>query len=173
MKTILFGFVFLGLTSLTFAQNDIAAVNHDAANYNIPITVTNAKINLPYLSNDNLNDSAERIKLLRKKIADYNIKESKIYTPEDSVTYDVVLTEGANQIKVVYNNEGEIIHGEETFENIRLPYAISSKVAKDNPGWEFYSTWCFITYSKNKTFKVEYKIKLKKGNKSRMIKIID
>src|SRR5690606_35719954 len=171
MKSTFFGLLVLGITNLTIAQNEVAAVHFTTTSYAPTFVTSNSSLNDAYLINENLNDSAERIKLLRQKIANYNIKASGVYSPNHTSTYDVVLKEGANQIKVVYNNQGEIISGEETFENIRLPYAISNKVAKDNPGWEFYSTWCYITYSKDENMKVEYKIKLKKGNKKRTVKI--
>lgn len=176
MKTNLFGLVFLGLTNLVFAQNEIATVSYAPVNYTTTaktIATSNTFKNVDYLTSINFENSAKHIKLLHEKVANYNIKEAKVYVPKSLSSYDVVFTEGANQITAVYNHLGDIINSYESYKNVKLPYAITYKVAEDYPGWEFNSTWCNVTYSKYGVSKTHYKIELKKGNEKKIVRIAE
>tara|TARA_R110002111_G_scaffold57363_7_gene97206 strand:+ start:1920 stop:2432 length:513 start_codon:yes stop_codon:yes gene_type:complete len=168
MKKFLLGLCILGLTNLISAQNDLAMAT---ANDN-DITIKTSKIkNESYLMS-NTNETkqlAVRIKKLQKIAAAYDISKESIYSKKKSITYDVVFEANENYIKAVYDHNGVIISSEEYYEDVRIPYVLTSQLAKDYPGWSFDKSNCKIFYSKEGESKFTYKIVLKKGNKSKLI----
>jgi hypothetical protein len=168
MKKFLLGLCILGLTNLISAQNDLAMAT---ANDN-DITIKTSKIkNESYLMS-NTNETkqlAVRIKKLQKIAAAYDISKESIYSKKKSITYDVVFEANENYIKAVYDHNGVIISSEEYYEDVRIPYVLTSQLAKDYPGWSFDKSNCKIFYSKERASKFTYKIVLKKGNKSKLI----
>ncbi len=168
MKKFLLGLCILGLTNLISAQNDLAMAT---ANDN-DITIKTSKIkNESYVMNTS-NETmhlATRIKKLQKIAATYDISKESIYSNNKSVTYDVVFEANENYIKAVYDHNGEIIKSEEYYEDVRIPYDLTSQLAKDYPGWSFNKSNCKIFYSKEKASKFTYTIVLKKGNKSKLV----
>lgn len=58
------------------------------------------------------------------------------------------------------------------YKEISLPLAISRKISKEYPGWEFNKTSCVIKYSQNKEVLTTYKVMIKKGNKNKSIKMV-
>lgn len=168
MKKFIVSLILVGLTNLIAAQNDLAVVlQKPVINKSKTIAIKNAA----YLNNTSIDNTAKHIILLHKKVAEFNVRELDIYTPQTTTTYDVVFTEGNNTIKATYNHNGDIISCNELFEGIRLPYSISSKLSKEYPGWEFSNTWCAIEYYENNQTKIVYTIRLKNGSKTKMIKI--
>ncbi|AOW19780.1 hypothetical protein [Urechidicola croceus] len=169
MKTLVIGFIFLGLTNLTQAQNDLFAHFETSEMHKTKVTPIK---NATYLASTTIDQPANRIVMLHNKVANYNIKDLAIYTPSTSTTYDVIFKLDKNVvIEATYNHKGDIIYCNESFEAVKLPYSISSRLAKENPGWHFNNTWCTITYSENNPSKTIYKVQLKKGNKRKTIKI--
>ena len=112
---------------------------------------------------------AVRIKKLQKIAADYDISKESIYSKNKSITYNVVFETNENYIKAVYDHNGVIITSEEYYEDVRIPYVLTSQLAKEYPGWSFDKSNCKILYSKEEASKFTYTIVLKKGNKSKLI----
>jgi len=168
MKKFLLGLCILGLTNLISAQNDLAMAT--ANDNDITIKTSKIKNELYVMSNSNeTKQLAVRIKKLQKIAAAYDISKESIYSNNKSVTYDVVFEANGNYIKAVYDHNGEIIKSEEYYEDVRIPYDLTSQLAKDYPGWSFNKSNCKIFYSKEEASKFTYTIVLKKGNKSKLI----
>ena len=169
MKTLVLG-LFLGLTSLTFSQNEIAYVD-----VNSEIEFETSKPdhnNLNFINSFVFSDISQRILTFQKVSADYDIKTDPVYTPTKPSTYTVVFKEANNKIVNLYSHSGEILCSDQTFSAIRLPYTISSKIAKEHPEWLIYDIACTISYTKGKADNIiVYKVKLKNGSHNKTLKI--
>lgn len=162
------GLFILGLTSLSFAQNDIAYLDTSVKN---KTSIKNLAINANFINAMSTLDIPTRIKSFQKFVADYDITNESSYTPDVDAIYQVTFSEDGNTIKNRYNNRGEILKSEQRFDAIRLPFALSAEVAKNNPGWYMSAVQCQITYTEGQQTKLIYKVKLKKDGQTKTIKI--
>ncbi len=168
MKTLLIGCLFISLTSLTFAQNEIAYLYAQPENIK---SLSELQNNSKYLSFFKTNDLSKRIIKLQKTVANYDISEHAIYDKKDASVYIVEFTEAQNKIIVQYNQDGNIIKSNEKYKNVRLPYSISSQISKSNPGWSFNNNIVTFEYSKDGNIKSQYKVFLEKNNKRKIVLI--
>lgn len=169
MKTIVLGLIFVGFTNLMTSQNELAYVKvtiDEPAN-----TVKNSMINSNYYKSLDSKISSVKIRKFQKLVADYDIKGSDLYSSTEKFKYTVVFEEGENQITADYNQDGKIVHCSELFKNIKLPYSISSDIAKNYPGWEFKEVVCNVTYESDDNQQVIYKVEIQNGNKRKTLKI--
>ena len=167
MKSCLLGLLFLGFTTLAQSQNDLAIVT---PSLNSSAVNSKAKtLNSNYLKSSAKIYSAKRAKKLQKIAASYDIKKQDVYSPNRVGTYTVNFDETSNHIKAIYNNEGTLISAEETYNNIRLPYQISRRLTKDNPGWSFSKVQCKMNYTKGSDNTVIYHITMNNGNRSKTV----
>ncbi|MGF1555145.1 hypothetical protein [Paucihalobacter sp.] len=165
MKTALLGLLFLGFTSLSFSQNDLAMVqysNTSTKTYKTekPIAIYSTIMSEAIVS--------ERIHKLQKLVSNYDIKSQSIYTANRPSTYQVNFREGKNKITAIYDHNGQVIESNETFKDVRLPYIISSELAKTYPGWEFSKVQCQINYT-NQNTDVIYKVVLKMNRQKKTV----
>ena len=167
MKTYLLGLLFLGLTNLSFAQNDLAAVTVNQTNYT---STRSAVKNLDYKTSFYNKDMSKHILKFQNVVANYNVKNASVYNENRLGTYTVTFKEGQNKITAVYNNEGEIITCNEVYNDIKIPFNLSSKIVKQNPGWKMDAVTCSISYNQDQT-EIAYQVVLKKGNKSKRLHI--
>ena len=171
MKTLVLGLLFLGLTNLTFSQNEIAFID---VNSEIEIKPSKTDhINLSFINSFTSADISQRILSFQKVSADYDIKTNPLYTPTKPSTYTVVFKEANNEIENLYNHNGEILSSNQTFLAVRLPYALSSKITKEYQGWSINDIACSISYTKGKAVDIVYKVKLNNGSYKKTIKIAE
>lgn len=155
----------LGLTNLTFSQNEIA-FNSSSQN--------------SHLENLKANKRTPEASLISKRItsfqivaANYNIISKPIYTPNNPTTYTVVFKEAKNVITNVYSHDGDVISSNQKFEAIRLPAHISANILEHYPGWAINAVDCTIKYKKEKQTEVTYKVKINNGTKSKTVKFTE
>lgn len=168
MKKCIFGLCILGLTNLIYAQNELAmTTTHLSENSSTTSKVTNEKyLNFGHATNQQL---AASIKKLQKVAADYDITKERVYSNNKSITYDVVIEANGNYIKAVYDYKGIIISSEEYYEDIKVPFDLGCRLAKEYPGWSFDKNNCRISYSEQGEATFTYNLKLKRGNTSKSI----
>lgn len=168
MKKCILGLCFLGLTNLICAQDEFAM---NTSNYSDFTTKTLNVKNEKYLnySYSDVQQLAARIKTLQKIAADYDITEARVYSKRKTVTYDVVFKTNKNFIKAIYDYKGTIISSEEYYEDVRIPYAIASELAKTYSNWSFGKSSCNILYSVEGDTSFVYNIELIKGDLTKMI----
>ena len=165
MKKFLIGLFILGLTNLTFSQQQLAVVN-----YNSDVAVERNK-NVDFLSVFAKEDMASRIQKLQKVVADYDITSKSIFKADDPSTYKVVFKEGKNEVIAVYNQDGYMVSSEGKYVNIRLPYVIGKDLSKTYPGWRFNKNHCTIDYLESGKTNIIYTVQLEKGNRKKTVKI--
>ncbi|MDO7173548.1 hypothetical protein [Mariniflexile sp. AS56] len=172
MKTFLLGLLFLGFTNLTFSQNNMAYVDVSSEIDFIKIRkAAPVAINSSYINSFAAVDISKRILSFQNVAAYYNIKSNEVYTEDKPTTYDVVFQEANNRIENVYDQSGEILSSKQSYKAIKLPYSLSSKVAEQHPGWSIKQVACSIAYLQGEPLDIHYKVKLKKGYRTKTLKI--
>lgn len=172
MKTFAFGIIFLGFTNLLCAQNDVAVldINNDMA-YISDLSNETAIVNQEYLNNITELSISRKVLKLQNIVANYDIKADKVYSSKSKTTYTVNFTEGLNQLKAIYDRNGQLLSSQESYQSIRLPYEFSSKLIKEHPGWTLSEVYCNIEYNKDTKVDIKYTVILKNGRKTKTIKI--
>lgn len=165
MKTALLGLLFLGFTSLSFSQNDLAMVQHSNNSFK---SFKTDKVVATYSTNMSEAIVSERIQKMQAVVSNYDITSQAIYTPDRPSTYSVNFKEGKNKIIATFDHNGQVIASNETFKDVRLPYTISSELAKTYPGWEFSKVQCQINYN-NQNTDVIYKVVLKLNRQKKTV----
>ncbi len=174
MKTLVLGLIFLGFTTLMQSQNEIAALDANTINVNtnnLKKPLKRATINSSYYFSFDNKIISGRARKFQNIVASYDIKESLIYSSVEKSNYTVVFREGENQIKAEYDQEGKIVQCKELFKGIKLPYTISSDIAKQYPGWKFCEVSCEVLYANENDQQVVYKVAIQNGNKKKTLKL--
>jgi hypothetical protein len=167
MKNLVCALVVLALTNLTFSQNDLAVAKVN----NKSVTVKKATINSNFMRSLASADMSKRIETFQNLTANYNIKTNPVYTSNKPATYTVVFKEDNNQITNLYDHNGEILSSEQSFSDIKLPYALSSTITKEHPGWSIHKVTCKIAYTKGQAADIVYKVTLKNNGQTKTLKI--
>lgn len=172
MKKCIFTSIVLLIACSLFSQNEITFVNV-SANSDYVVYTSPKKIikNINYVNAVDQRDLSIQIKAFQKLVANYDIKNQACYAQDKACTYDVVFRDDNNLISATYDKKGNIVKCKERYESIKLPYEISAKIIKENPGWEYEAVTCTISYKKDETALVNYKIKLKKDHKKKTVRI--
>lgn len=170
MKTILFSLLFLGLTNLMLAQNDLAYVSLNE-HKTIPDINNEKVINQDYLETVTDANSSKIILKLQDIVANYDIKSADVYHKNNSTTYTVEFKEGNNKLVVVYDKNGKLLCSTENYQAIKLPFGLSSDLIKENPGWALNQVYCQIQYDNYAEKEITYTVVLKNGKKTKKIKI--
>ncbi|MGM5471343.1 hypothetical protein ACS386_13780 [Flavobacteriaceae bacterium LMO-SS05] len=171
MKTVVLGVLFLGLTNLSFSQDEIAyADSHSEPEYK---TLKSDHTHLDFINSIASVDISERILSFQSVAAQYDITEEAVYTPNQPATYTVTFKEAHNKIENLYSQDGALLSSYQTFSEIRLPYAISTKIAIEHPGWAIDKVDCTINYTQGEAVNIEYAVKLKNGDQTQSLKFTE
>ncbi len=167
MKTIVLGLIFLGFTNLIHSQNDFASITADLNDRYQP--KKNKAINQVYASTFEAKISSKRIRKFQNYVANYDVTTADIYVEKRPTNYTITFEEGDNKIDAEYNNKGQIIHCKESFKNVKLPYAMSSDIAKKYPNWAFKNIECRVSYELDLEQQVIYNVVIENGNKKKTL----
>ncbi|HEX9825597.1 MAG TPA: hypothetical protein VGA80_03290 [Flavobacteriaceae bacterium] len=174
MKHFFATLILLGLVNHVLGQNSIA-METSKTNQKATLDFTKTKIDgvrhSDFLLAFNVTELPKIIHKMHMEVAQFNLKDLKLYTPGEKASYKVLFNEGKCKIEASYNDEGELTQSEESYENVRIPYSVSSKLAKDYPGWAFNNTLCKITYNQSGLPKITYHITMDKDGKKKTVKV--
>lgn len=158
MKKLIIGLFVLGLTTQVFAQDPEILPE-------VVIIATNYK----YLTQANQEEASTPVKMLRKKVATYDIKEQDFYE-DDYDTYSVSFFIPQGKIVAAYDKDGKVIRTIEKFKNVVLPTDVTKAVAKRFPGWSISKDVYLIDYKEGKGTDKKYKLTLENGDQRIKVK---
>jgi hypothetical protein len=151
-----FGALVAGFALPSFAQEVLPEVTVTAVKYK-------------YLSAVNNKELAQPVKLLERKAAEFDIKNSEYYDDEyDEYSITFYIPDG--YILATYNNDGKLLRTAERFKNIALPLTVSKAVAKRFPQWSIPKDVYLVTYEDEKGATKVWRLLLKNGDKRLRVK---
>ena len=158
IKTLLcLGFFLMGLVITSFSQVNLPEVFVMAARYKYLSSVDNRELPQP-------------VKMLERKAAEFDIKNSEYYDDEyDEYYISFYIPDG--YILATYNNNGKLLHTAERYKNIALPNAVAQTISKNYSGWSVPKDVYLVTYKEDEGATKVWKIILKKGDKRLRIKL--
>ncbi|MDH3322294.1 MAG: nicotinate-nucleotide adenylyltransferase [Flavobacteriaceae bacterium] len=168
MKKIIVGLFVIGLATqfgLTTQSNAQVVVNDGM----LPEIEVHA-LNYKYLNSVDNSEAPVAVKLLEQKVANYDIKESELYS-DDYDYYNVSFYIPEGKIVAAYDEDGKLIRTIEKFHDIAVPKSVAKSVAKRFPGWTIYKDVYLVNYHKDAgVTKQEYKLTLENGDKRMKVK---
>ena len=165
MRKVLFGFVFLGLASLAFAQEPETEVRRVELE---GVIVTSP--NFAYLSDVQDETTPETVKRLERKAASYDIKKSPIYNKIDKA-YEVFFSNSKGKIVATYDDEGKILTSFEKFKDVVVPVSIRNTVYEAYPDWKMNKNTYLVTYYHNSSVKKTYHFQIENGSEKKNLKL--
>lgn len=160
MRALLFGLLFLGLTSLCYSQVDDGKMLSEVEVYTT---------NYDYLQHIKSNDIHPTINLLERRVAKFDINTLDV-DKDVYKTYKVLFFIPQGKINALYDNDSKIIRTVEEFKDVNLPVPVIKSVLKTYPDWNIESDEFLVKYHYKRGFTKTYKIKLVNDEKQIKIK---
>ena len=127
-------------------------------------------VNYKYLSSTDAEEIPIPVKLLKRKVAAYDVTQSELYE-DDYPFYTVSFYIPEGKIVAVYDEEGNIIKTIERFKDLELPKEVETALKKRYKGWEVVEDVYLIEYNNKKGVNRTFKVTLKKGRKTQKVKL--
>ena len=148
MRTTIFGLLFIGLTSLCFAQDGdtklLSEVEVYATNYN-------------YIKSVISNDILSPVSILERKVANFDIKSLNL-DKDKYKTYKVYFYIPNGKISAMYDNDNQVIRTLEKFNDVPLPIPVIQTIMNEYPDCsissDVYSVWYHYKSGAKKSYKI-------------------
>ncbi|MCW5516246.1 hypothetical protein [Muriicola sp. Z0-33] len=165
MKKLLIGLLFMGLTSLTYAQataESIAEMELEG--------ITLLPANLSYLSVVSSGTEALRVIKLQKVAASFDITQAASYD-KNAKYHEFSFDQEFGHIYATYDRNGRIVRSDESYKDVILLPPTRNSIYSTFPDWEIVGNKYEVLYKLEGETQKVYKIKLKNGNKRKRVKI--
>jgi hypothetical protein len=139
-----------------------------AAQETLPEIIVMAR-NYKYLKSVSNKDAAQPVRLLERRAATYDVRNSEYYE-DDYDTYYITFYLPQGYVLAVYDADGKLIRTAERFKTIALPTAVRMAVAARYPNWSISKDLYRVSYGEASGAKVDYKLVLENGNKRIRVK---
>jgi hypothetical protein len=167
MKNVLFGLLYLGLTSLIYSQEIPTIIDFKEVKL-IGVTVT--PLNTTYLRKVQDKETPAMVKKLENTAARFDVTEASIYDGHHE-GYEVIFKQTSGSIIATYDKNGKIVSSFERFTNLNLPPTIRNNIAKKYPNWiVFKDAYLVSYYVDSKHVKKVYKIRIRKENERKNLR---
>lgn len=128
--------------------------------------------NYKYLRSVDNKEAAQPVKLLERKAAGFDVKNSEFYE-EDYANYYITFFLPEGYILATYDQDGRLLQTAEKFKNITLPPAVKNAVVKRYPNWSISKDIFLVKYENTTGANKVYKMILKNGKKQLRVKTDD
>ena len=131
--------------------------------------VTVVARNYKYLKAVNNNEAAEPVKLLERRAAAFDIKNSEYYNDEYD-SYDITFYLPEGYVLAVYDQSGKLLRTAERYKNTAIPLSVRKAIAQRYPNWGITKDVYKVQFEDAGTTKFEYKLILQNGDKRLRVK---
>ncbi len=171
MKNVLIGLLFLGLTSLAYAQDKPAKADKNADVEEVKLTgVTVKNMNSRYLNKVQDPTTPEKVVQLENAAARYDLTMSDIYDGNHEA-YEVIFEQTNGRIIATYDKNGQILTSFEKFTDLTLPAPVRNSLFKEYPDWTVFKDAYLVSYySGTDNIKKIYRVQLRKENQKLNLK---
>ena len=178
MKSIVLIVLFVVSLHATAQTQKISAINSSNSNQSVFAINGNNEFLSREDQNSNYLKSATKstpsiVRLLENIAANFDITTIEAYDETEPSEYHVTFKNRHSHLYVTYNQNGEIIKSKERYVNIAIQSILRVKIAKIYPYWSIEDNTCTKVYSLQNGAHISYQIKIKKGNDTKIIYIVD
>jgi hypothetical protein len=167
MKKIILSLFILGLTiQFGFITQSYSQTINDGMLPEIEVYFANYK----YLNAIENAEMDSTVKLLERKVANFDITSLDLYQ-EEYEYYNVSFFIPNGQIVASYDKDGNLIATIEKFVNVDPPESVIRSVEKRFPGWTIYKDVYKVRYNKDGRTTQKFKLILENGQKHIRVKI--
>lgn len=166
MKTLVFGLLVLGFTSLGLSQD-----HNDGISVVQLEDVMVSALNTNYLTTVQDESTPGTIKQIQLAAANFDIKSNPRYDRNAEKPLEVIFKSNKGKIVAFYDTHGKIVSSRENFKNVLLPLTLREKLIVDYSGWEMKSNKYLCTYVDDKQLKRKFKIGLTDGKHSKKLRM--
>lgn len=146
----------VGFTVQSFAQEVLPEVKVVAVRYKYLTAVDNKEV-------------AQPVKLLERKAAAFDVKNSEFYEDEyDDYFISFFIPDG--EILAAYDKDGKLIRTAEKYKNVAVPLAVRQGVMKRFPQWTISKDVYLVNYQESGVTTKVYKLLLENGSKRIRVK---
>ncbi|HEX2607332.1 MAG TPA: nicotinate-nucleotide adenylyltransferase [Flavisolibacter sp.] len=132
--------------------------------------ITVMAVRYKYLSAVGQKDLAQPVKMLERKAATYNIKNTDYYEDEyDTYFVSFIIPEG--EILAAYDKDGKLLHTAEKYKNVALPEVVRNAVTKRFPKWGIPNDTYLVNYFQEGGTTKIYKLTLENGDQRLKVKV--
>ena len=165
MKKFVIGIFVLGVLSTVFSQDP----EYKAQVIELEGVVLKPP-NFEYLASVQSKHTPATVKVLERKAAYYDLKESPVY--DDSYdTYEVFFSHSDGRVIATYNKEGQILKSYEKFKDIPIPVPIRNTVQMTYPDWTISKHTYVVSYYRNKSIEKIYHFQIRKDGEKKNLKM--
>lgn len=169
MKAIIFSLLFVGLSSLAYAQkeisNKIPEIEVYATNYEYAQKVYSDVAVVNHLETRAANfDISEIPKYFHGRVVNYQ---------ESDGTYVVHFSNSKGSIEAIYDRNGKILSTVERFQNIKVPLDVRKAIYEKYPNSTITKDVYMVRYRKDIDVIKKYKIRIEYDNLKKWVKIDD
>lgn len=135
----------------------------------LPVVTVTAKT-YKYLKAVDNKEAAPPVKMLERKAAAYDIRNSEFYT-DDYDTYTISFYLPNGYVLAVYDASGKLLRSAERYKDIALPMAVKTAVVNQYPNWGITKDVYVVTYAEDSGADKVYKLVLQNGRKRLRVKV--
>lgn len=154
---LLSGAFLIGFAITSFAQKELPEIIVTAVKYKYLSAVTNKELPQP-------------VRLLERRAAEFNIKNSEYYD-DDYDEYSISFYIPQGYILATYDKDGKILRTAEKYKDVALPKTVAQAVANRFPGWSVSEDTYLVTFHEANGAVKTWKILLKNGDRRLRVKI--
>lgn len=145
------------------------ATSSMAQDETLPVVTVTAKT-YKYLRAVDNKEAAAPVKMLERKAAAYDVKNSQFYT-DDYDTYTISFYLPNGYVLAVYDASGKLLRSAERYKDIALPMAVKAAVVNQYPNWGITKDVYVVTYADDRGAAKVYKLVLQNGSKRLRVKV--
>ncbi|HSP11921.1 MAG TPA: hypothetical protein VLO29_05285 [Salegentibacter sp.] len=172
MKKLIFSMVFMGMVFSSYAQKVIRLDE-------VTMELSSEALRLDPNSNSLIVDIPEKYtghfseSPLRFVRENFDIQKFIVANRDsDYDFYDVSFKTNKGNLKVRFNDRGDLLTSYQVFKNVKMPYATTANVLRQNPDYSIIANKHIASSRNSWTLNKEfYKIKLRNGTKTKNIKV--
>lgn len=171
MKKLIFGIVFMGIVFSSYAQEvirlDEVTMELSSEALKLDPDSQTLIVSIPEKYTGHFNESP-----LRFVRENFDIQKFIAANQDSYDVYEVFFKTNKGDLKVRFNEQGELLTSHQVFKNVKMPYATAVSILKQNPNYSIVGNKHIASSRNSWTLNKEFfKVKLRNGTKSKNIKV--
>lgn len=166
MRKLSISLVAMIMASFGFAQN--SNTNFESSKFK---ALGALGLNYEYRNKVQNSLTPNQVKYLEDVVSHWDVAKSEGFDDRKVEPFNVTFKLEDGYIMATYNSKGKVVSAFERFRNFALPKPVAVAIARQYPDWQVVKNKYSLLYNKGKRAKKALKVKIKKGNQKKWLKI--